>query len=200
MSRYKVRARPLQSHPLGNGKAAARLTSFVNRAAYMHRCPCMHHACVYVMIALHIGVPASPYVSPIRREMGFQVTPALEEDISRLVDIQFSAFGDDPTHQILYPGDRFSKAVRANASERTLTSWRQTPEMHIIKSVDRGTGCIAGFAKWTFYDTQRSEDEWNVRPTASWAVGGHRTVVEQLLATTAEIRGRRWGGKPYARE
>ena len=132
--------------------------------------------------------------------MSFQVVPVVEEDINHLTDVQFAAFGDDSTHRILYPGDRSSKAIRANASERTLQSWRQTPEMHIIKSINLGTGLITGFAKWIFYDTLRSEEKWNVKPTATWAEGHHRIVAEQLLATTAEIRGRIWGGKPYARE
>jgi hypothetical protein len=132
--------------------------------------------------------------------MNHQVISALEEDIDRLTDIQFAAFGDDPTHQILYPGDRFSRTVRANASERTLSSWRQTPEMQIVKCGDRSTGEITGFAKWIFYKTPRSENEWSVKPTAPWAEASQRVVVEQLLATTAGIRGRRWGGKPYARE
>lgn len=131
--------------------------------------------------------------------MNHQVVPALEADIDRLTDIQFAAFGDDPTHQILYPGDNLSRAVRANASERTLRSWRHTPEMHIMKCVESGTGVITGFAKWIFYKTARSKKEWNVQPTAPWAEDDHRVVVEQLLATTAEIRDRRWGGKPYAR-
>ena len=127
-----------------------------------------------------------------------QVIPAHEEDIRRLTDIQFAAFGDDPTHQLLYPGDRLSNTVRADAVERTLTSWRQTPEMHIIKCVESGTGVITGFAKWIFHRTPRSEEQWNVKPTAPWAEGTHRAIVEQLLATTAEIRGRMWQGKPYA--
>lgn len=127
-----------------------------------------------------------------------QVVPALEEDTSCLIDIQFAAFGDDPTHQLLHPGDRLSNTVRADASERTLTSWRQTPEMHIIKCVESGTGVITGFAKWIFHKTPRSEEQWNIKPTAPWAEGHYRAIVEQLLATTAEIRRRRWGGKPYA--
>jgi hypothetical protein len=73
-----------------------------------------------------------------------------------------------------------------------------TPEMQIIKSVERGTGVITGFARWLFYKTPRSEEQWNIKPTAPWAEGHHRVIVEQLLATTTKIRGRRWGGKPYA--
>lgn len=130
--------------------------------------------------------------------MNHQLTPALEEDIKGLTEIQFAAFGDDPTHQLLYPGDRFSSAVRANASKRSLDSWRQMPEMQIIKSVDCSTGVITGFAKWIFYETPRAEEQWNIKPTAPWAEGHHRKMVEQLLATTVEIRGRRWGGRPYA--
>jgi hypothetical protein len=142
----------------------------------------------------------NPNSLPSRLRMNHQVTPALEEDISRLTDIQFAAFGDDSTHQILYPGNRFSSTVRANASERTLKSWRQTPDTHIIKCVEKVTGVITGFARWIFYKTPRSEKEWNVRPTAPWAGDSHRIIVEQLLGTTSEIRGRRWGGKPYARQ
>jgi GNAT superfamily N-acetyltransferase len=132
--------------------------------------------------------------------MDHQITPALETDISRLTEIQFSAFENDPTHQILFPGDQFSSKVHAAASERILKSWRHTPEMHIVKSVESGTGVITGFAKWIFYKTPRSEEEWNVDPTAPWAEGSQRGIVEQLLSTTADIRGRRWGGTPYARE
>ena len=130
--------------------------------------------------------------------MKHQVSPAHEEDISRLIDIQFAAFGDDPTHQLLYPGDQFSTAVRANASERTLKSWQQTSEMHMIKCEERSTGVITGFAKWVFYKSPHSEERWNVKPTAPWAEGTYRTIVEQLLATTAEIRGRMWQGNPHA--
>lgn len=130
--------------------------------------------------------------------MDFQVTSAFEKDISRLTDIQFAAFENDPTHQILFPGDQTSCAVRAEASERALQTWRQTPEMQIVKRVECSTGLITGFAKWTFYRTWRSEDLWDTRPTAPWAEGNHRRLVEQLLATTADIRGRRWGGKPHA--
>jgi hypothetical protein len=132
--------------------------------------------------------------------MDHQIKPALESDINRLTEIQFSAFENDPTHQILYPGDEFSPTVRAAASGRILRSWRQTPEMHIVKSIDCSTGVITGFAKWIFYESPRSEEEWNVEPTALWAEGSHRRVVEQLLSTTADIRGKRWGGTPYARE
>jgi hypothetical protein len=130
--------------------------------------------------------------------MNHQVTPAHEEDIKRLTDIQFAAFRDDPTHQLLYPGDRLSSTVRANACERSLKSWRKMPEMQIVKSVERGTGVITGFARWIFYKTPRSEEQWDIKPTAPWAEGHHREIVEQLFATTTEIRIRRWGGKPYA--
>lgn len=130
--------------------------------------------------------------------MGYQISPALEEDIRRLIDIQFAAFGDDPTHQLMYSGDLPSNKVREKACERTLISWRQTPEMLITKSVESSTGAIAGFAKWIFYKAPRSEKEWNAKPTAPWAEGHHRVVVEQLLSTTAEIRGRMWQGRPHA--
>lgn len=130
--------------------------------------------------------------------MKHQVVPAHEEDINRLTDIQFAAFEDDPTHQLLYPGGQFSRTVRTNAAERTLKSWQQTPEMHIVECVESGTGVITGFARWIFHKTPRSEEQWNVKPTAPWAEGHHRAIVEQLLATTAEIRGRMWQGNPHA--
>ncbi|GAB7333261.1 hypothetical protein MBLNU13_g04906t2 [Cladosporium sp. NU13] len=44
----------------------------------------------------------------------------------------------------------------------------------------------------------RAEEQWNSRPAAPWAEGNQRVIVEQLLATTAEIRGRMWQGKPHA--
>jgi GNAT superfamily N-acetyltransferase len=138
-----------------------------------------------------------PFVRP---KMDHQITPALESDIDRLTEIQFSAFENDPTHHILYPDDQISPTVRVAASERILKSWRQTPEMQIVKSIESGTGVITGFAKWVFYKSPRSEEEWNVEPTAAWAEGSHRRVVEQLLSTTAKIRGRRWGGTPYTCE
>jgi GNAT superfamily N-acetyltransferase len=138
-----------------------------------------------------------PFVHP---KMDQQIIPALESDIDRLTEIQFSAFENDPTHQILFPGDQFSSKVHAAASERIIKSWRQTPEMQIVKTVESGTGVITGFAKWVFYKSPRSEEEWDVVPTAPWAEESHRRIVEQLLSTTADIRGKRWGGTPYARE
>jgi hypothetical protein len=155
---------------------------------------------VCCQIAAHKSLHLGPVSLPQHPKMDHQITPALESDIDRLTEIQCSAFENDATHQILYPGDQFSPTVRAAASARSLKSWRQTSEMQIVKSVESETGVITGFAKWIFYRTPRSEEEWNVKPTAPWAEGSHRRVVEQLLSTTAEIRGRRWGGEPYACE
>jgi hypothetical protein len=36
--------------------------------------------------------------------MTLQVTSTLESDIDRLMEIQFSAFDNDPYHEALYPG------------------------------------------------------------------------------------------------
>jgi hypothetical protein len=76
------------------------------------------------------SLPNIPFVYSIRR-MGsvsctgdgaqqFVVRRAMETDIDRLMEVQFSAFRNDPYHEALFPGPHDSPLVRKLAGQRTL--------------------------------------------------------------------------------
>jgi hypothetical protein len=75
--------------------------------------------------------------------MILEVASALESDIDRLMEIQFSAFDSDPYHEAVYPGGN-SPLARASAGERVLKEWHEDPSVHILKCTDPDTGVTGG--------------------------------------------------------
>jgi hypothetical protein len=75
--------------------------------------------------------------------MTLQVAPTLESDIDRLMEIQFSTFGNDPYHEAFYPGVN-SHSARASAGERVLKEWHEDSSLHILKCADLDTGVTEG--------------------------------------------------------
>jgi len=126
-----------------------------------------------------------------------EVVAAEEQDIDRLMEVQFSAFENDPIHELLYPGDHFSPAVRKTAGERTLKTCRENPDTHFVKCVQRDTGLILGFAKWEFHLTERPYEEYSKRPVADWTTGRRKEITEIFLNANAAMREKVWGGKPH---
>lgn len=55
--------------------------------------------------------------NPEQPVMELEILPAEEADMDRLMEIQFSAFENDPYHHALYPGDEYSPEVRADAGK-----------------------------------------------------------------------------------
>lgn len=129
--------------------------------------------------------------------MDLEVAPAQESDIPRLMEVQFSAFENDPYHEALFPGDHFSPAVRKSAGERTLKEWHQDPSVIFMKCVDRHTGSIVGFAKWNLYEIERIEDEWKKGPVVDWCMGRQKEVAENFLGATMAMRRKIWEGRPH---
>lgn len=125
------------------------------------------------------------------------VVPAHEDDIDRLMEIQFSAFEHDPIHPILYPGDHFSPSVRKAAGERAIYKWREDSNTRFMKCVDRQTGLALGFAKWKFYLNERSHEDYSKRPVVDWTTGRQKEVAENVLNANAAMREKVWKGKPH---
>ena len=129
--------------------------------------------------------------------MDLEVVPASESDIDRLMEIQFSAFENDPYHFAFYPGDQSSKEVRKSAGERTIKEWREDPTGHFIKCNDRQFRTILGYARWKLFDKERSEEERKKRYPVDWCTGRQKEVTENFLGATARMREKTWGGKPH---
>ena len=117
--------------------------------------------------------------------------------MNRLMEIQFSAFEGDPYHHALYPGDEYSPAVRAEAGERTITEWRDDPFIHFIKCVDRQSGVILGYARWSLFDKERSREQWANRPPIDWCTGRQKKIAESFLYASLAMREKTWEGRPH---
>ena len=129
--------------------------------------------------------------------MDLVVEPAQESDIDRLMDIQFSAFENDPYHEALYPGNHYSPANRKSAGERTIKAWRADPTLHFLKCTNRQSGVIMGYAQWNLYATERPETEWNKDVQVDWATGRQKEIAKNFLVANFGIRKKIWGGRPY---
>jgi hypothetical protein len=156
------------------------------------------------------SLPNIPFVYSIRR-MGsvsctgdgaqqFVVRRAMETDIDRLMEVQFSAFRNDPYHEALFPGPHDSPLVRKLAGQRTLEEWRSTPTQEIMVCVHPRTEEILGFASWNFYLRERLREEWAKLPSITWAEGKEKKQAEAFLGATARMRMKIWEGRPHVRK
>jgi hypothetical protein len=131
--------------------------------------------------------------------MALEVSPAVPSDMPRLMDVQFSAFGDkDPYHVAVYSKD--SPSTRASAASRTLKEAADDLTLQILKCSDPTTGTIWGFAKWNVYDRERPESEWQKREAVDWCEGREKEVAEAFLGATGDMRRKIWGGRPHVCE
>lgn len=128
------------------------------------------------------------------------VRRALETDIDRLMEVQFSAFENDPYHEALFPGPHHSPLVRKTAGERTLEDWRNTAVQDIMVCANAQTGEILGFAAWCFYLSERPKEKWEKMPSITWAEGEEKKQAEAFLGATARMRRKIWEGRPHIRK
>jgi hypothetical protein len=128
------------------------------------------------------------------------VRRALETDIDRLMEVQFSAFENDPYHEALFPGPHHSPLVRKTAGERTLEDWRNTAVQDIMVCTRAQTGEILGFATWNFYLSERPREEWEKMFPITWAEGKEKKQAEAFLGATARMRMKIWEGRPHIRK
>lgn len=128
------------------------------------------------------------------------VRRALETDIDRLMEVQFSAFENDPYHEALFPGPHHSPLVRKVAGQRTLDDWRATATQDIMVCANAQTGQILGFASWNFYLSERPREEWEKMPSITWAEGKEKKQAEAFLGATARMRMKTWEGRPHIRK
>lgn len=129
--------------------------------------------------------------------MGLEVSPITDPaaTISRMMEIQFSAFDEEPCHAALCPGGNNPQA-RAAAGERALQEYHSTPTQTIIQCVDTATGQMIGFAKWNLYDKTRPDEEWRKRAEVDWEPEA-RKLFEVFWWPTCEMRERLWEGRPH---
>ena len=83
--------------------------------------------------------------------MSFTLHPALPEDISTLMRLQFAAFLDpfryEPYHEVLYPGGNTPSAIAA-ASVRVTADLLHESGAHFFKILDPTGTRIVGGCKW----------------------------------------------------
>ena len=127
----------------------------------------------------------------------FILRRALESDIERMMEVQFSAFENDPYHEALFPGPHHSPLVRKLAGQRTLDDWHNTAVQDIMVCTQAQTGEILGFATWYFYLHERPREEWEKMPSITWAEGKEKKQAEAFLGATAWMRMKIWEGRPH---
>lgn len=128
----------------------------------------------------------------------FQILTAESKDIPRIMEIQFSAFENDPYQEALFPGDQSSSFVRQGAISRTEKYWSSDPTARwkICKdSLNKDS--VLGFALWNIYSEQRPESEWKKQPEVDWCEGREKEIATNFLSMNARLRQKLWGGKPY---
>jgi hypothetical protein len=130
----------------------------------------------------------------------FVIQPASESDINRLMEIQFSAFQDDPYHNALYPGDQRSPVVFQSAGRRTIQDWRNNADQQTMMYVTVRTGEILGFASWNFFLCERPEKEWKKSLSVTWAEGREKERAESFLGATMAMRQKTCKGRPHGCE
>lgn len=128
------------------------------------------------------------------------VRRALETDIDGLMEVQFSAFRNDPYHEALFPGPHDSPLVRKLAGQRTIEDWRNTAVQEIMVCVHAQTGEILGFASWQYHLRERPREEWEKMPSITWAEGKEQKRAKAFLGATARIRMKIWEGRPHIRK
>ena len=100
--------------------------------------------------------------------MAFTISLATASDLPAFTKAQFSAFVNNPLHDIVYPGGcpvPPASALDAVVSRhaQALTEATNDPtgpaKVEFVKAVDDATGVVAGGAKWMFYarDAERPE-------------------------------------------
>ena len=127
----------------------------------------------------------------------FILRRALESDIEKMMEVQFSAFENDPYHEALFPGPHHSPLVRKLAGQRTLDDWHNTAVQDIMVCTQAQTGEILGFAAWYFYLHERPREEWEKMPSITWAEGKEKKQAAAFLGATARMRMKIWEGKPH---
>lgn len=126
-----------------------------------------------------------------------EVQSADSSHIPRLMDIQFSAFEDDPYQEALFPGDQKSPEVRRGACKRTESYWNADPTARWKICVDTSTNTTLGFALWNIYEHERPESEWKKQPEVTWCEGRKKEIATNFLSMNARLRQRLWEGRPY---
>ncbi|KAF2140462.1 uncharacterized protein K452DRAFT_359538 [Aplosporella prunicola CBS 121167] len=137
--------------------------------------------------------------------MPLRVLPVTDPhaDMPRLLVIQFAAFAAQPSHAWLYPDNSLAVAVA-----RALHELQEEPALRVVKCVELagdevdsqagGAGeRIVGFAKWTFYERERGEEEWKRREDVPFADEDARRRALLVVEPLCALRERLWAGRPH---
>ena len=121
---------------------------------------------------------------------------AVESDIDRIVDIQFTAFAANPMNQVLF-GDPVPPDVIVKSKEWTREDMRN-PAITYMNAVDtERNNEIVGFAKWYIYRDERSESELNKKEDREWGEGTNLELANKFFGGMQESRKRNMGGKAH---
>ena len=129
---------------------------------------------------------------------------ATETDVPRLMEIQFTAFAQEPV-DIAINGPN-TPEVRQKAGGRLLKQMRTDPYLNTIKCVrknrETNEDIIIGFCEWFIYDKERPEDEWRKEHPlldCMWIEhDAEREKVRSYTVPVLEARRRIMRGRPYA--
>ena len=134
----------------------------------------------------------------------FLIRLATESDIPRLMDIQFSAFAQEPVHFAINGSN--TAPNREKAGDRLLEQMRQNRNLHTIKclAIDEATDetSIVGFCEWFIYTHERPEEEWTLEHDlldCMWIDdAAEREKARDHVLPVFEERRRVLGGSPHA--
>ena len=128
--------------------------------------------------------------------MPLDIQRAVDDDIDRILDIQFAAFEPDFFNRLLFtfPISPDAKAPFVEWARRDI----KDPTITYMKAVDtERDNEIVAFAKWHIYKQERPESEWNKAEEREWGEGVNVELANEFFGKMQDGRRRNMGGKPY---
>ena len=134
----------------------------------------------------------------------FRIELATENDVPRLMEIQFAAFAQEPVDLAINGPNTLH--FRQKAGERLRRHMQTDPYLHTIKCVEKSNvgseDTVVGFCEWFIYDKERPEEEWrkeNPLLDCMWIEDDEqREKARSYMLPVLEARPRIMGGRPYA--
>lgn len=127
--------------------------------------------------------------------MPLTLSLANEEDLPKIVNVQFAAFASDEIQRFMYPfptpPPTFEQAlIRARIDF-------PRPECAFVKVMDTDIGELVAFAKWLIYKHERPEEEWNKQEKRTWAEGTNAELANEFIGAINEKRRKIMKGTPH---
>ncbi|KAI9879338.1 MAG: hypothetical protein M1830_008798 [Pleopsidium flavum] len=127
--------------------------------------------------------------------MPLELSKASEDDLPRIIHVQFTAFADDAMSRIMFP-----TPTPASTLEKAVNRAREdmrNPDVTFTKVVDTDSGDIIAFGKWVIYKHERPEEEWTKETKRDWGEGTNVEAADTFIGAVNQKRRKIMAGKAH---